>query len=166
MVKIGLISDTHGTISNRILNFLNDVDELWHAGDIGTVELADRLTAFKPLKAVFGNIDNHVLRKMFPELLGFRCEDVDVMMTHIGGYPGNYFPKVRKKLYTDRPRLFICGHSHILKVIYDSKIDCLCMNPGASGIHGFHKFCTALRFNIDGDKIQDLEVLEFDKNNF
>ena len=166
MIKIGLISDTHGTISNRTLNFLNNADELWHAGDIGTVELADRLAALKPLKAVFGNIDNHVLRRMFPEFMSFSCEEVDVMMTHIGGYPGNYFPEVRKKLYSSQPRLFICGHSHILKVIYDPKIDCLCMNPGASGIYGFHKLCTALRFNINGEKIQDLEVLEFDRKNF
>ena len=166
MITIGLISDTHGTISKRTLNFLDAVDELWHAGDIGTVELADKLAEFKPMKAVYGNIDNHILRQMFPEFMNFRCENVEVLMTHIGGYPGNYASAARKKINIHSPRLFVCGHSHILKVIYDPKIDCLCMNPGASGNQGFHKLCTALRFCIDGTRIQDLEILEFNRNDF
>ena len=166
MIKIGLISDTHGAISKRTLNFLNDVDELWHAGDIGTAELADKLSVFKPMKAVSGNIDNHILRRMFPDYLNFRCEDVEVVMTHIGGYPGNYAPFAKKKLNAHSPRLFVCGHSHILKVIYDPKIDCLCMNPGASGNQGFHSLCTAIRFRIDGTQIQDLEILEFNRADF
>lgn len=166
MIKIGLISDTHGTISLRALKFLDPVDELWHAGDIGTVELADELARFKPLYAVFGNIDDHVIRKMFPESLRFFREQTEVLMTHIGGSPGHYAPKIRKEIYAHPPRLFICGHSHILKVMYDQKINCLYMNPGAVGNFGFHHVCTAVRFCIDGDSIIDMEILEFDRKQF
>ena len=166
MIRIGLISDTHGSVSQRTLNFFEKVDEVWHAGDIGSVDLADQLSRFKPFRAVFGNIDDHVLRRMYPEDQRFLCEQVSVWMTHIGGYPGKYAPRIRNRLYSDPPRLFISGHSHILKVIYDKKINCLHMNPGAAGYKGFHHVCTALRFTIDGEDIRDLEVLEFEKANF
>ncbi len=166
MKRIGLISDTHGQLSKRTLRFLENVDEIWHAGDIGTPEIADQLSALKPLRAVYGNIDGHILRRMFPENLRFTCEKVDVLMTHIGGYPGKYEPRIRKEIYSNPPQLFISGHSHILKVIYDKKINCLHMNPGASGNKGYHKACTALRFIIDGKNIKDLEVLDFERTKF
>lgn len=166
MKRIGLISDTHGQISKRTLRFLDKVDEIWHAGDIGTVELADQLADLKPFRAVYGNIDGHILRRMFPENLRFLCEETEIFMTHIGGYPGRYEARIRKELDSNPPKLFISGHSHILKVIYDKKINCLHMNPGASGNNGFHKVCTALRFVIDGKNIRDLEVLEFERTKF
>lgn len=166
MKKIGLLSDTHGTLSNRIFRFFENVDEIWHAGDIGNVQTADRLSEFKPFRAVYGNIDDHVLRKIFPENLRFSCEQVEVLMTHIGGYPGRYDRHIYSELKTKPPRLFISGHSHILKVIFDKKLDCLHMNPGAAGNNGFHKVCTALRFKIDGKNISDLEVLEFKRTAF
>ncbi|WP_163717991.1 metallophosphoesterase family protein [Mangrovibacterium lignilyticum] len=166
MKRIGLLSDTHGAISSRTLKFFENVDEIWHAGDIGTVELADQLEQFKPVKAVYGNIDNHILRRMYPETLRFYCEEVEVLMTHIGGYPGRYDSRIRKELYANPPKLFICGHSHILKVVFDDKINCLHINPGASGYKGFHTICTATRFVIDKDQIKDMEVLEFDRSKF
>ncbi len=166
MVRIGLISDTHGDVSQRTLNFLSSVDEIWHAGDIGSVTLADELSRYKPFRAVYGNIDDHLLRTMYPEDLRFECEGVSVWMTHIGGYPGRYDRRVREQIYSDPPKLFISGHSHILKVIYDKKVNCLHMNPGAAGYKGFHKVCTSLRFIIDGKNIRDLEVLEFEKKDF
>ena len=166
MKRIGLLSDTHGAISDRVLKFFENVDEVWHAGDIGTVEAADQLEAFKPFKAVYGNIDNHVLRRMYPENQRFFCEEVDVLMTHIGGYPGKYEARIRNELYTKPPKLFICGHSHILKVIFDQKLNCLHINPGAAGYKGFHNVCTAVRFVIDKNNVKDLEVLEFERNKF
>lgn len=166
MIRIGLISDTHGTMSQRAINFLEPVDEIWHAGDIGTVELADELALFKPLRAVFGNIDDHVIRRIFPESQRFTCEKVDVFMTHIGGSPGHYAQQIRREIQANPPRLFICGHSHILKVMYDKKINCLYMNPGAAGNKGFHQVCTAMRFRIDEENILDLEVLEFERSRF
>ncbi|RKD89741.1 metallophosphoesterase family protein [Mangrovibacterium diazotrophicum] len=166
MKRIGLLSDTHGAISDRVLKFFENVDEIWHAGDIGTVEAADQLEAFKPFKAVYGNIDNHVLRRMYPENQRFFCEEVDVLMTHIGGYPGKYESRIRNELYTKPPKLFICGHSHILKVIFDQKLNCLHINPGAAGYKGFHNVCTAVRFVIDKQDVKDLEVLEFERSKF
>lgn len=166
MKKIGLLSDTHGGLSNRVVRFMEEVDEIWHAGDIGTEELADQLAAMKPLRAVYGNIDGHVLRRMFPENLRFFCEEVEVFMTHIGGYPGRYEPRIRKEMYSKPPQLFISGHSHILKVIYNKRINCLHINPGAAGNKGFHKVCTAVRFVIDGKNIKDMEVLEFERTKF
>lgn len=166
MKKIGLLSDTHGGLSKRVVRFMEDVDEIWHAGDIGTEELADQLAEMKPLRAVYGNIDGHVLRRMFPENLRFFCEEVEVFMTHIGGYPGRYEPRIRKEIYSKPPQLFISGHSHILKVIYDKRISCLHINPGAAGNKGFHKVCTAVRFVIDGKNIKDMEVLEFERTKF
>ena len=166
MVRIGLLSDTHATLSARIFKFFEPVDEIWHAGDIGNTETADRLAAFKPFRAVYGNIDDHVLRRMYPETQRFFCEDVDVLITHIGGYPGRYEARVRAEFRKKAPQLFICGHSHILKVIFDPKFHCLHINPGAAGNKGFHQVCTAVRFVIDGKNIKDLEVLEFERTAF
>ncbi|MGE4586658.1 MAG: metallophosphoesterase [Mangrovibacterium sp.] len=166
MIKIGLISDTHGTISRRTLSFFEPVNEIWHAGDIGTVALADELAGLKPFRAVYGNIDDRVLRRMFPGCSRFYCEDVEVLMTHISGYPGRYSPAIRRELGIRSPSLLIGGHSHILKVMYDKKHECLFMNPGAAGNKGFHRVCTALRFCIDGKRISDLEVLEFERTRF
>lgn len=166
MKRIGLLSDTHGAISTRIFNFFESVDEIWHAGDIGNTETADRLLAFKPFRAVYGNIDDHIVRRMFPANLRFFCEEVDVLMTHIGGYPGHYEARVRNILQLKAPQLFICGHSHILKVIYDPKYHFLHINPGAAGNKGFHQVCTAVRFVIDGKNIKEMEVLEFERNAF
>jgi len=166
MKQIGLLSDTHSTLSNRVFRFFENVDEIWHAGDIGDVITADRLAAFKPLKAVYGNIDGHILRSMFPEKLRFICEGVEVLITHIGGHPGKYEKHIYQELIQNPPQLFIAGHSHILKVIFDKKLNCLHMNPGAAGNSGFHNVCTAIRFKIDGKEIKDLEVLEFERAKF
>ncbi|MFV0593300.1 MAG: metallophosphoesterase family protein [Draconibacterium sp.] len=164
MRHIGLLSDTHGFIHNRIFTFFEKVDEIWHAGDIGNIQTADRLAAFKPLKAVYGNIDGQDVRIVYPMHLRFKCEEVDVWMTHIGGYPGRYERYVKPDIYTNSPDLFICGHSHILKVIYDQKLNFLHMNPGAAGYKGFHKVCTALRFVIDGKEIRELEVWQLPRD--
>jgi len=166
MKRIGLLSDTHGMLSSRIFKFFESVDEIWHAGDIGSAETADQLSAFKPLRAVYGNIDDHVLRRMFPLDLRFFCEEVDILMTHIGGFPGHYEARVRNLLKIEQPQLFICGHSHILRVIFDPKYQMLHINPGAAGNKGFHQVCTAVRFMIDGKNIKDMEVLEFERNAF
>ena len=164
MKKIGLLSDTHGFISKRIFNFFIDVDEIWHAGDFGNIQVADQLADFKPMKGVYGNIDDDKVRADYPMHQRFMCEKVDVWMTHIGGYPGKYERYVMPEIVNNPPNLFISGHSHILKVIYDKKLDFLHMNPGAAGYKGFHKVCTALRFVIDGKDIRDLEVWEMDRN--
>lgn len=164
MKRIGLLSDTHGFIPERTFTFFNDVDEIWHAGDFGNIELADQLAAFKPLRGVYGNIDDHKVRTVYPLHQRFFCEKVDVWMTHIGGYPGRYERYVKPDIFANPPNLFISGHSHILKVIYDKKLDFLHMNPGAAGYKGFHKVCTALRFVIDGKDIRDLEILEMPRS--
>jgi len=166
MKRIGLLSDTHCTLSARVFKFFESVDEIWHAGDIGNVETADKLSAFKPFRAVYGNIDDHILRRMYPENQRFFCEEVDVLMTHIGGYPGKYEARVSKQFKIKAPQLFICGHSHILKVIFDPKYHMLHINPGAAGNKGFHQGCTAVRFVIDGKNIRDLEVLQFERTAF
>ena len=160
MKKIGLLSDTHGFIEPKLFEFFKECDEIWHAGDFGNMETLDRLTAFKPLRAVYGNIDDHKIRKVYKKHLKFKLEGVKVWMTHIGGYPGHYDKSVKPGIFEDPPTLFISGHSHILKVIYDKKIGTLHMNPGAAGNHGFHKVKTLLRFVIDGDRIRDLEIME------
>jgi len=160
MRRIGLLSDTHGYLDERILEFLGECDEIWHAGDIGNVETAKKLSALKPLRAVSGNIDNTQLRHDFPERLRFECEEVDVLMVHIGGYPGHYTPEIRKEIISSAPKLFISGHSHILKVIYDKKYELLHINPGAAGVVGFHQIRTLIRFSIDKAVIKDLEVIE------
>lgn len=160
MKRIGLLSDTHGYLDDRILNFMGECDEIWHAGDIGNIETANRLSSLKPFRAVCGNIDGPDLRQEYPLLLRFMCEEVDVLITHIGGYPGHYSPEIRKEIYTAAPKLFISGHSHILKVIYDNKFNLLHINPGAAGIQGFHQVRTLIRFSIDKEIIKDLEVIE------
>ena len=163
MTRIGLLSDTHGYLDDAIFKHFENCDEIWHAGDFGTIELADKLKAFKPLRGVYGNIDGKELRLDYPEHLRFKCEEVDVWMTHIGGYPGKYNPAIREEIYTNPPKLFICGHSHILKVIYDKKISCLHLNPGAAGKQGWHKLRTMLRFCISEEKIHTLEAIELQK---
>ena len=160
MKKIGLISDTHNYFDNRFYKLFADVDEIWHAGDIGDVATYDTIRDFKPLRAVFGNIDGTELRHKLKETERFTCENVDVMMTHIGGYPGRYEPRILEIMRTNAPKIFIAGHSHILKVIFDKKFDCLHLNPGACGLSGFHTVRTALRFAIDGEDIKDMEILE------
>ena len=160
MTRIGLISDTHSFLDEAVFRHFDQCDEVWHGGDFGTVEIADKLKAFKPLKGVFGNIDGYDVRTIYPEKLVWRCEDVVVYMTHIGGYPSRYAPGIRQELMNSKARLFISGHSHILKVMYDEKINCLHMNPGAAGKQGWHKVRTLLRFTIDGADIKDCEVVE------
>ncbi|MCR9264540.1 MAG: metallophosphatase family protein [Flavobacteriaceae bacterium] len=160
MTKILLLSDTHGHIDSNILKYAAQADEIWHAGDIGSLEVTDQLEALKPVRGVHGNIDDHVIQKEFPENNRFMCEGVDVWITHIGGYPNRYNVRVRDEIRNNPPKLFICGHSHILKVMNDKKLGLLHMNPGACGKHGFHQIRTMLRFVIDGDKISDLEVIE------
>ena len=164
MTKILLLSDTHSFIGDDILKYVKQADEVWHAGDIGDLNVTDAIKKLKPLRAVYGNIDNAEARLEFPEHLKFRCEGVKVWITHIGGYPGRYAPAVRNQIRIHTPDLFICGHSHILKVINDKKLKVLHMNPGAAGNHGFHKVRTMLRFEIAGEKIQNLEVIEFRRN--
>jgi putative phosphoesterase len=160
MTKIGLISDTHSYLDDAVFKHFENCDEVWHAGDFGSIELADKLAAFKPLKGVYGNIDGGDIRKDYPENLRFKCENMDVWITHIGGYPDRYSPLVKPEIYTNPPQLFICGHSHILKVIFDKKINCLHLNPGAAGKQGWQKVRTLMRFAIDDDKIKDLQVIE------
>jgi putative phosphoesterase len=164
MKRIGLLSDTHGFLHPRIFSFFEKVDEIWHAGDFGNIETADQLAAFKPLKGVYGNIDDHKLRAVYPMHQRFFCEEVDVWMTHIGGYPGRYERYVKPEIYQNPPNLFISGHSHILKVIYDKKLNFLHINPGAAGNKGLHKVLTAIRFVIDGNDIRDLEIWEMKRN--
>ena len=164
MTKILLLSDTHSFIGDDILKYVKQADEVWHAGDIGDLKVTDAIKKLKPLRAVYGNIDNAEARLEFSEHLKFRCEGVKVWITHIGGYPGRYAPAVRNQIRIHTPDLFICGHSHILKVINDKKLKLLHMNPGAAGTHGFHKVRTMLRFEITGEKIQNLEVIEFKRN--
>ena len=163
MKQICLISDTHGFLDERFLKHLKKCDEIWHAGDIGSREISDKLKEIAPLKAVFGNIDNHKIREEFPENLRFKCENIDVWITHIGGYPGRYDKRVREELQSNPPTLFICGHSHILKVINDKELGLLHMDPGAAGNSGLHKVKTMLCFKIDGKNISDLEVVELER---
>ena len=161
--RIGLLSDTHSYLDERIFHYFEECDEVWHAGDIGDLAVTDALKKVKSLRAVYGNIDNAEARLEFPEHLKFRCEGVKVWITHIGGYPGRYAPAVRDMIKIHTPNLFICGHSHILKVMNDKKLNLLHMNPGAAGTYGIQKVRTLLRFEISGEKIQNLEVIEFKK---
>jgi putative phosphoesterase len=163
MTRIGLISDTHGWLDDAIFRHFEECDEIWHAGDIGDIALADKLAAFKPLKAVYGNIDGTDVRIVHPEHQRFFCEKVDVWMTHIGGRPGNYANPIRQELTRNPPKLFICGHSHLCLVAHDPKYKFLYMNPGAAGRHGFHKVRTILRFSVDGERVFDLQVVELGK---
>ena len=164
MKRIGILSDTHGTFDQTLKTFLKDVDEIWHAGDIGSIELADRSAAFKPLRAVSGNIDGGMTRRVYPAFQVFECERVQVLMTHIGGYPRHYDPRAVQKIQSVHPKLFIAGHSHILKVIYDPVFDLLHVNPGAAGEFGFHKVRTAVRLTIDGAEMRDMEVGEWPRS--
>lgn len=163
MKRIGLISDTHSHLEASVFDYFEECDEIWHAGDIGDPEVADRLAGFRPLRAVFGNIDEPALRRRFPEDLRFELEGVDVFMTHIGGYPGRYNTRVRAILREQPPKLYICGHSHILKVMPDRKLGLLHINPGAAGKHGFHKMKTIVRFSLNNGQIKDLQVVELGK---
>lgn len=161
---IGLISDTHGVFDPRFREFFSQVDQIWHAGDFGGgMELAARMADFKPLVGVAGNCDNHDLRFTHPLHRFFECEGLKVLMTHIGGYPGRYDPRARKLIDELHPDIFVCGHSHILKVVRDTKRNMLVINPGAAGIQGFHIVRTALRFHIDDGEIHDMEVFEVDR---
>ena len=161
--KILLLSDTHSQIDDTILKYVRQADEVWHAGDIGDLKVTDTLKSLKPLRAVYGNIDDDKARMEFPLNNRFLCEDVDVWITHIGGYPGKYNQNIRTEIQNNPPKLFICGHSHILKVQFDKTLNLLHINPGACGIYGFHQVRTMLRFEIDGDKIQNLEIIEIGK---
>ncbi len=160
MKRIGLLSDTHSYWDERYLQYFEDCDEIWHAGDIGSIELADRLADFRPLRAVCGNCDGGDLRRLYPEVLRWNCEGADVLMTHIGGYPGRYDPRIRQQLYARPPKLFISGHSHILKVQFDDKLQLLHINPGAAGIQGWQQVRTLVRFTADKGTFSDLEVIE------
>ena len=160
MTKIGLISDTHGFLDEAVFRHFDKCDEIWHAGDFGNDQLAQRLREFKPLKGVYGNIDGQDIRSHYPEQLVFTCESVKVMMRHIGGAPPKYNPETRKQLQEHHPLLFISGHSHILKVMFDQQFQCLHMNPGAAGKQGWHKTRTLIRFVIDGKEMKDCEVVE------
>lgn len=160
MKTILLLSDSHSYIDERILDYAKKVDEIWHCGDFGSMEVVKALEKIKPLKAVYGNIDNHTIRACFPEINRFMCEEVEVLMIHIGGYPNRYSPLARKEITSNPPQLFISGHSHILKVMFDEKYQLLHLNPGACGKHGWHKVRTMMRFKIDGSEIKDLEVIE------
>ncbi|MEI6050673.1 MAG: metallophosphoesterase family protein [Bacteroidota bacterium] len=159
-MKIGLLSDTHGWIHPRLFDHFAGCDEIWHAGDIGNIETADMLAHFKPLKAVYGNIDDALVRKVYTEHLIFNAEEVRVWLTHIGGNPGHYDQRVKPGIYENPPDLFICGHSHLAKVMHDKKTGFLYINSGAAGYNGFHKYMTAIRFQIDGKNIHDLELIE------
>ncbi len=163
MKRIGLISDTHHFLDPSLFEHFKSCDEIWHAGDFGTEAIADQLKNFKPLRGVYGNIDGNDIRSQFPEKLLFTCEEVNVLMIHIGGYPPRYVPGVVNEIRNSGARIFISGHSHILKIIYDEKLQCLHMNPGAAGNQGWHKIRTAVRFTIDGPDIKDCEVIELGK---
>jgi putative phosphoesterase len=161
--RIGLLSDTHGFLDERIQEYFSDCNEIWHAGDIGNIETLDILESWKKVRAVYGNIDGHILRATLSEIQRFRCEEVDVLIKHIGGYPGRYDRSIHNTIVKNPPDLFISGHSHILKVINDLKYKLLHINPGAAGKNGLHKVRTVVRFAIDGAKIKELEVIELEQ---
>jgi putative phosphoesterase len=163
MKRIGLLSDTHHYLDENIIRHFEQCDEIWHAGDFGSIGLAEKLKACKPLKGVYGNIDGPDIRNEYPEKLRWKCEETEVFMTHIGGYPPKYNPGIKKELISHPPQLFICGHSHILKIIYDDRLQCLHMNPGAAGNQGWQTVRTIIRFTIEGKDIKDCEVIELGK---
>jgi putative phosphoesterase len=163
MTRIGLMSDTHNFLDENVFKHFEQCDEIWHGGDFGSAALAEKIKAFKPLRGVYGNIDGNDIRDIYPEKLKWTCEGINIYMIHIGGYPPRYNPSVKKELEAERPQLFISGHSHILKIIYDDKINCLHMNPGAAGNQGWHKVRTLIRFSIDGNNMKDCEVIELGK---
>ncbi len=168
MIRIGLLSDTHNFLDEAIFEHFKNCDEIWHAGDFGSLAMAENLNSHKPgkrgrmskLRGVYGNIDGQDIRSEYPETLRWKCEDVNVMMKHIGGYPPNYNPSVKKELKLNPPQLFISGHSHILKIMFDKNLQCLHINPGAAGKQGWHKVRTIIRFTIDATEIKDCEVIE------
>lgn len=160
MMKIGLMSDTHSFLHSKVFEHFKDVDEIWHAGDIGSDVVADKLEMFKPLRAVYGNIDNSAMRLRYPEDIHWNANGLEVYMTHIGGYPGKYAPRIKDTLRGVKPDLFICGHSHILKIIPDKELGLIHINPGACGNEGWHKVKTLVRFDIINGRIQNLEVIE------
>jgi len=163
MTKILLLSDTHSFIDEQVIKYVKQADEVWHAGDIGDLKVTDAIKKLKPLRAVFGNIDDATARLEFPLHNRFLCEQVDVWITHIGGYPGKYNINIRDEIKMNPPKIFIAGHSHILKVQYDKKLQSLHLNPGAAGKHGFHKVRTMLRFEIDGSDIKNMEIIELEQ---
>lgn len=160
MTKILLLSDSHSYIDDRILEYARQADEIWHGGDFGSMEVIEQLEKIKPLKGVYGNIDNNKIQSEFPEVNRFFCEDLEVLMIHIGGYPGKYSSLAKKEISEKAPKLFISGHSHILKAMFDSKNDLLHLNPGACGKQGWHKVRTMMRFVVDGEEVKDLEIIE------
>ncbi len=159
MKRIGIISDTHSYWDDKYLKYFEECDEIWHAGDIGSMEVAQKLSDFRTFRAVCGNCDGGDLRTIYKDILRWKCEDVDVLMKHIGGYPGNYDQSVRGMIYASPPQLFISGHSHILKVKYDKTLNLLHINPGAAGLQGWHKERTIIRLTIDGNNFKDMEVI-------
>jgi len=161
--RIGVLSDTHGHLDADVLRYLEECDEVWHAGDWGTTTVSDTLKNIKPVKGVWGNIDGRELRLTYPETLVFMCEDVKVYMTHIAGYPGKYTAKVKQDIQEHEPGIVVCGHSHILKVMYDKQLKHLHINPGAAGIKGFHQVRTLIRFSIDGNTPANMQVIELGK---
>ena len=165
MKRIGLLSDTHGYLDNKIFEYFKNCDEIWHAGDIGDIKIAERLSGFKHFKAVHGNIDTPHIRSTYPENQRFTCEDMNVWIKHIGGYPGNYNRSVIKEIMSNPPGLFVTGHSHILKIMFDNKYKLLGVNPGAAGRSGLHQVRTAVRFTINKNKVTDMEVIELGKRN-
>jgi uncharacterized protein len=164
MTKIGLLSDTHGKIYSGLFNFFKDCNQIWHAGDIGNLTCIEELKKIGQVVAVSGNIDDNHIKIIYPEHQRFHCEDTDVWLTHIGGYPAHYHKHIIKTLLNNPPDLFICGHSHILKIIYDKQFNMLHINPGAAGKTGIHQICTAIRFDIDKKEIKNLEILEYKKD--
>ncbi len=160
MTRILLLSDSHSYIDDRILEYAKNADEIWHCGDFGSMEVIEELEKIKPLNGVYGNIDNAKIRSEFPEVNRFLCEQVEVLMIHIGGYPGKYTPLAKKEIAEKEPKLFISGHSHILKAMFDDKNQLLHLNPGACGKSGWHKMRTMMRFTVDGEEIKDLEIIE------
>jgi putative phosphoesterase len=161
--RIGLVSDTHHYLDDAVYKHFDKCDEIWHAGDFGSLEILEALKNFKPLRGVYGNIDGQDIRSAVPEVLKFVSEDLKVLMIHIGGYPGKYSALAKKEMESYRPKIFVSGHSHILKIIYDQKFECLHLNPGAAGKQGWHKVRTLIRFVIDGTDIKDCEVIELGK---
>jgi putative phosphoesterase len=163
MTKIGLISDTHNHLDPAVFKHFEQCDEIWHAGDFGLAAIADALKSFKPLRGVYGNIDGYDIRSGFSEKLIFNCEEIKVFIKHIGGYPNRYAPGVKNIILNEHVKLFISGHSHILKIMYDARLQCLHINPGAAGLQGWHKVKTLVRFAIDGKEIKNCEVIELGK---
>ena len=159
--RIALLSDTHNYIDEPVLKAVEGSDEIWHAGDFGSIDIANRLSAIAPVRGVYGNIDGPDIRSVYPEVNRFHCEEVEVLMIHIGGYPGKYTPLARQQFQQKPPQLFISGHSHILKIMFDEKYQCLHMNPGAAGKQGWHKVRTVIRFEVDGKEMKNCTIVEF-----